>query len=227
MRINRYIASSGLCSRRDAERLITAGEVRVNGTVITDLSTRIGASDRVEVSGKPIRLVLEKVVYAFHKPIGVTVSMHDPKQRNLLPEWIAEIPERVVPIGRLDKDSSGLLLLSNDGDLVQALTHPSFKKKKIYRATLDKIPSQEAIRKFSEGILLDGVLTKPAVAQLRGEVLTITLTEGRNRQIRRMWELLGYKVVKLHRIEMDGIRLGDLKEGKYRKLTKREVTGLK
>lgn len=227
MRINRYLALSGLCSRRDAEKLVLSGRVFVNGIRIQSLAFRVAETDRVTVDGSPVRPPEQKVVYAYHKPAGITVTLYDPKQKNVLRDYLTDIPERVVPVGRLDKDSSGLLLLTNDGDLVHRLTHPSFEKEKVYAVTLDREAKKEDILQFEKGILLDGVLTAPAVVRRHADGLLVHLKEGRNRQIRRMWEQLGYTVRKLHRIEVEGIRLGKLQEGAFRKLTDQEVRKLR
>ncbi len=226
MRINKYLAAAGLCSRRDAEQYVLDGRVTCNGEVIHSLATRIGETDRVAVDGKPLFLPERTVVYAYHKPIGVTVSLADPKQKNLLADHVKDIPERVVPVGRLDKDSSGLLLLTNDGPLVHRLTHPSFQKEKVYEVRLNQVPKGRDIARFEQGILLDGIKTRPAKITRHANGLQIRMREGRNRQIRRMWALLGYEVKKLHRTEMDGIKLGDLPEGHFRKLSREERKGL-
>ncbi len=226
MRINRYLAMAGICSRRQAEEMVRGGRVQVNGVVLTDLSTKVSDADEVRVDGRPVTPGEPRAVYAYHKPVGITVTMKDPKQENVLGEYLHNIPERVVPVGRLDKDSSGLLLLTNDGSLVHRLTHPSFEKEKVYEVELDRNPLNQDIRRFAGGILLDGRRTKEAKVERRKNSLRITLYEGRNRQIRRMWAALGYRVIRLHRIEMDGIPLGNLKEGQFRKLSAREVQRL-
>lgn len=226
MRINKYLAAAGLCSRRDAEQYVLDGRVTCNGEVIYSLATRIGETDRVAVDGKALFLPERTVVYAYHKPVGVTVSLADPKQKNLLADHVKDIPERVVPVGRLDKDSSGLLLLTNDGPLVHRLTHPSFQKEKVYEVRLNRVPKGRDIARFEQGILLDGIKTSPAKITRHANGLQIRMREGRNRQIRRMWALLGYEVKKLHRTEMDGIKLGDLPEGHFRKLSREERKGL-
>lgn len=227
MRINQYIAAAGICSRRKAEEFVREGRVTINGNLVTELATHIHPDDLVMVDGHPIQSVRKNVVYAFHKPLGVTVSLYDPKQKNLISEWIRDIPEHVVPIGRLDKDSTGLLLLSDDGDLVQKLTHPSFSKRKVYEVTLDRKADENALRTFRTGIPLEGKLTQPAQVKDRGSVYEIVLTEGRNRQIRKMWEYLGYRVLTLHRTEMDGVKLGALSPGAYRLLNESEMRGLR
>lgn len=228
MRLNRFLAGAGVASRRKAEDLILDGRVRINGVVVRELVTRVSETDVVTLDDRIVVLPEKTVVYAFHKPVGVTTTMSDPKQANLLSDWIQSIPERVLPVGRLDRDSSGLLLLTNDGALIHALTHPRFEKRKVYEAMLDRRPSPEAMRQFETGVLLDKRLTAPAQASyLRGKGVRIVLHEGRNRQIRRMWEALGYRVVELHRTEMDGIHLGDLPSGEYRKLTQEEMERLK
>lgn len=223
MRINQYIAACGICSRRKAENLVRAGEITINGHVVTDLSTQIESTDDVRYKGKKIRPEEQKYVYAFHKPKGVTVSLEDPKQGGLLTDYIQDLPVRVVPVGRLDKDSTGLLLLTNDGDLVHRLTHPSFSKQKTYEVELDQPPTQEALQKFSTGVYLDGKKTKRCkVVLLRKNHVRVILEEGRYRQIRRMWESLGYRVTMLHRTEMDGILLGRQPVGTIRELNAQE-----
>lgn len=226
MRINRYLAQSGLCSRRDAEKLVREGRIRINRKIVSDLSTRVQPQDEVEADGAIVRPVQKKVVYAYHKPVGVTVTMEDPQQKNILGDRLKQLPERVVPVGRLDKDSSGLLLLTNDGALVHRLTHPSFEKEKIYLVTLDRMPKKKDLEQFERGVLLDGKMTKRARVKNTPDGLEIRLQEGRNRQIRRMWDALGYQVQTLHRIAMDGIRLGELPQGAFRRLGAEEVRKL-
>lgn len=224
MRINKYIASCGICSRREAEKLVQDGRISVNGQMQMDLSTQITDTDTVCLDGQPISQEVEKHVYAFHKPKGITVSLSDPKQNQLLSKYTEHLPVRVVPVGRLDKESTGLLLLTNDGALVHRLTHPSFEKEKIYHVRLNKSVTDEALKQFQQGVVIDGKRTKRCFAKrIDARFVEVVLEEGRNRQIRKMWDALGYSVESLHRVAMDGIVLGNLPSGEIRLLTDKEL----
>lgn len=225
-RLNKYLADRGVCSRRKADELISSGKVLVNGKV-AELGLKVSDADDVVVDGE--RLIVEKpkeVYIAFNKPVGLITSV-DPSAHDNVIEHI-NYPERIFPIGRLDVASCGLLLLTNDGRLSERVTHPRFEHEKEYIVTVDR-PIQDAdLETMRRGIVILGKMTKPAIVVRAGkDTFHITLTEGRNRQIRRMCESLGYDVKKLMRIRVMNINLGDLPVGKWRELTSDEAIELK
>lgn len=226
MRLQKFLASAGICSRRKGEDLIRAGHVRVNGEVVSVMGSKVcPGKDRVEVDGSPVALPEKAICIALHKPAGY-ISSCDQSGRKIVLDLIG-IPERVYPIGRLDKDSTGLLLLTNDGDLHLRLTHPSFDHEKEYEVTLRDSVSDKALREMEEGIFLDGKITRPAkIKRLSPKRFRIILREGRKRQIRQMVRKTGGHVTELRRIRMSGIRLGNLPEGKWRYLTEKEKKNL-
>ena len=207
---------AGICSRRHGEELILAGKVWVNGKVITELGTRVDpGADTVEIDGKPV-LERQRLVYiALNKPRGYVTSCEQPGEK--LVTDLVNVPERIYPIGRLDKDSTGLLLLTNDGPLHHRLSHPSFDHEKEYVVTLAAPISDAALQKMAEGMLLSGKRTRPAeIHRISLRRFRIILKEGKNRQIRRMVRKVGQDVLQLHRIRIAGIRLGKLDSGKWR-----------
>ncbi|WP_051327737.1 pseudouridine synthase [Desulfatirhabdium butyrativorans] len=226
IRLQKWLSQAGVCSRRTGEVWIREGRVRVNGLVVTELGTRIDPqSDRVEVNGKPVRSIRQLLYIALNKPGGYVTSLKQPGEK--LVTKLVRIPERIYPIGRLDKASTGLLLLTNDGRLHHRLSHPSFDHEKEYRVTVAAPISDEHLQRLSKGMPILGSPTRPAdVVRVSDRRFRITLKEGRNRQIRRMLEALGHRVVELQRIRMANIRLGRLPEGKWRYLSDREVAVL-
>lgn len=226
VRLQKWLSQAGLCSRRTGEVWIREGRVRVNGLVVTELGTRIDPQfDRVEVNGKPVRSCQRLVYIALNKPSGYVTSLKQPGEK--LVTTLVRIPERVYPIGRLDKASTGLLLLTNDGRLHHRLSHPSFDHEKEYRVTVTAPISDEHLQRLSRGMPILGSPTRPAdVLRVSDRCFRITLKEGRNRQIRRMLEALGHRVLELQRIRMANIRLGHLTEGKWRYLSEMEVVVL-
>ena len=227
IRLNRYIANSGICSRREADDLITQGLVKVNGEVVTELGTKIRPSDNVKVEDR--KVIPEKPVYIImNKPKGYITTTDDPEGRKTVMELI-DLPgkERIYPIGRLDRNTTGVLLLTNDGEMSQKLMHPSFEIKKVYRATLDKKPSKDHMLKLVEGVELeDGMMAFEQcgfVEEGKENVLGIEIKSGRNRIVRRMFEHFGYEVTALDRVllgEFDKVKLG---RGKWRFLTEKEM----
>jgi len=215
VRINRYLAQAGLCSRRQADDLIERGKVTING-LIAALGDPVAAGDEVRVNGKPVAAHSEPVCLIFNKPVGV-ICTTDSRAANNIMSYI-NIPQRVFPVGRLDVGSCGLILLTNDG----ALAHRVLKGKQVekeYLVELDKPVTAQFLASIARGLVLDGIPTLAAHArQLAGKRLSIVLVEGRQRQVRRMCALLGYRVVRLQRIRIGNIRLGDLKEGQFRRL---------
>jgi 23S rRNA pseudouridine2605 synthase len=233
-RLQKIISRAGLASRREAEKWIQEGRVTVNGAVVTKLGTQADlGKDKIKVDGKLIfRPALN--YFLLHKPPGLITSMHDPEGRPHLGEWLESLGKkgRVFPVGRLDFNSSGLLLLTNDGELAQKLTHPRYGVRKFYRVKVSGRPSEQELDRLRKGIRLEDGWTAPAKARV-AEVLRkkawveLEVREGRYREVRRMFEALGYFVEKLVRIRMGPLRLGSLAPGEYRPLTPQEISALK
>jgi 23S rRNA pseudouridine2605 synthase len=231
VRLQKYLAHAGVASRRRAEEMISAGVVRVNGRVVRELGTQVSTADRVEVAGANVRLPQEFAYYALHKPVRVMTTMRDPEGRRTVASLLPRGP-RVVPVGRLDYDSSGVLLLTDDGDLANILMHPRFGVEKRYRAVVRGALRPPEVKALLAGIRLDGERSTPAkirvVATTRTESeLDITIHEGRNRQIRRMLEATGHPVIALARLRFGPISLGSLPVGATRPLTDREMAALR
>ncbi|MEQ6123288.1 23S rRNA pseudouridine(2604) synthase RluF [Pseudotenacibaculum sp. MALMAid0570] len=219
--LNKFISSTGICSRREAEKLITEGRVTINGKP-TQLGNRVFEGDIVKVDGKPLKAKPKTLYIALNKPIGV-VSTTDSKERKNIVKYINH-PERLFPIGRLDKPSEGLIFLTNDGDIVNKILRAGNNHEKEYIVTVDKIISEQFIKKMSNGIPILGTVTKNCkVEKISDYVFKITLTQGLNRQIRRMCEYLGYEVRKLKRTRIMNVSLAGLKYGDWRELTKKEI----
>ncbi len=230
MRLNRFIAQSGICSRREADDFILAGLVSVNGTIVTELGTKVLPTDEVKFNES--RVQGEKKVYlVLNKPKGYVTSLEDPHADKTVSELVKDAcTERVYPVGRLDKNSVGLLLFTNDGDLTKQLTHPSYKKKKIYQATLDKALERADMEAIAQGITLeDGEIYADEIAYVKDDKkeIGIEIHSGRNRIVRRIFEHLGYKVMKLDRVYYAGLTKKNLKRGDWRFLTREEVERLK
>jgi 23S rRNA pseudouridine2605 synthase/23S rRNA pseudouridine2604 synthase len=226
MRLQKFLSASGVCSRRRGEDYIQAGRVQVNGKVIRVLGTKIDPEkDRVLVDGKPVSLEERLIYIALNKPVGYVTSCEQPGDRIVMD--LIDIPQRVYPVGRLDKDSKGLLLLTNDGRLHHRLSHPSFDHEKEYEVTTTRPMPEGALRKMATGLPLMGGVTRPAkVRRLSSTRFRITLKEGRNRQVRRMVRKVGGHVAALRRIRFASVRLGKLAEGAWRHLTEKELSGL-
>jgi len=222
MRLQKFLSEAGFCSRRHGEELILAGRVRVNGVVITKLGTKIDPEkDIVEVGGNRIESKNDLIYIALNKPKGYVTTCS--RERDKIVLDLIDIPERVYPIGRLDKDSSGLLLLTNDGRLHNILSHPSFDHEKEYDVLVSRPVPDEALGKMAAGIHLLGSRTRTAqVKRISSDQFRIVLKEGRNRQIRRMVEKVENRVKDLKRIRISNIKLGGLKEGCWRYLTEKE-----
>ena len=230
VRLNRFISQSGVCSRREADEFILAGVVTVNGQVVTELGTKILPTDEVRFNDE--RLQGEKNVYlVLNKPKGYVTSLDDPHADKTVMDLVrGACSERVYPVGRLDKNSLGLLLITNDGDITRQLTHPSYHKKKIYQVTLDKPLTRADMDSLTEGITLeDGDIFADEVAYASEDKRTVgvEIHSGRNRIVRRMFEHLGYAVQKLDRVYYAGLTKKNLKRGAWRFLTKDEVMRLK
>lgn len=225
MRLNAFLARSGVASRRRADDLIRAGRVRVNGAP-GQLNTVVGRHDVVEVDER--RVQLQALAYVLlHKPAGVVTTARDPQRRATVVELVPAEP-RVVPVGRLDADTTGALLLTNDGDLAHRLAHPRYGVPKVYEADVEGRPSADALARLRDGVELEDGVTAPAEARRLGPSrIELTLHEGRNRQVRRMCEAVGHPVLRLHRSRYAGLRLGKLEPGGWRELTKKEVSELR
>ncbi len=231
IRLNKYLANAGICSRRDADELIKEGLVKVNGKIVTELGLKISKNDTVKYKNKKVHF--EKSVYILlNKPKGVLTTVSDDRGRKTVLDFFRnKITERIYPVGRLDRDSTGILLLTNDGDLTKKLTHPKYNKKKIYHVFLNKDLEKKDAEKLVEGIdLEDGFMKFDTLAfpdPKSKKDIGIEIHSGRNRIIRRMFAELGYDVLKLDRVYFAGLTKKDLKRGKWRFLTQLEISNLK
>ena len=231
LRLNRYIAMSGKCSRREADELIVKGEVMVNGNVVTELGVKVQPTDEIRLKGEV--LSNEKKVYILmNKPKGFVTSVDDPHAEKTVMDIVCNAcSERIYPVGRLDKNSVGVLLLTNDGDLTEKLTHPSHNKKKVYQITLERALTNLDLQRARDGIDLDdGVIIPDAVDFVmpnNRKEIGIEIHSGRNRIVRRIFEELGYGVHKLDRVYFSGLTKKHLKRGQWRFLTDKEVSMLK
>ncbi|MFD1707100.1 pseudouridine synthase [Siminovitchia sediminis] len=232
-RLQKVIAQAGIASRRQAEKLIVQGKVTVNGQIVKELGTKVSAADKVEVNGIPL-VEEEKKYFLFYKPRGVISAVKDDKNRKVVTDFFDGIEERVYPVGRLDYDTSGLLLLSNDGEFTQLMTHPKYEMNKTYIAKVKGIPARETLKKLERGVLLEDGKTAPAkVKFLSGDknknsaIIEITIHEGKNRQVRRMFDAVGHPVLKLKRERLAFLDLKGLNAGDFRELTPHEVKKLK
>lgn len=222
VRLQKYLSQAGVCSRRRGEAYIVAGRVRVNGKVATTLGTKIiPGKDRIEVDGKPISVAEQWTYIALNKPKGYVTSCSHAGEKVVV--TLVDLPQRLFPIGRLDKDSIGLLLLTDDGRLHHQLSHPGFDHEKEYEVTLQQPIKDAALHQMASGVILKGRKTRRAqVKRMSGRRFRIVLQEGRNRQIRRMARHLGHQVTRLKRIRVANIRLGNLPPGGWRYLTAAE-----
>ena len=223
-----------MASRRKCEELIVSGRVAVNGRVVTELGAKADPErDVITVSGKPIASP-PKVYLMFNKPKGVITSMSDPRGRPVVKDYLKDVGTRVFPFGRLDYDTEGLLLLTNDGELAYRLTHPKHGVAKTYHATVEGVPHGTALEKLASGIRLEDGMTAPAEVEYvdvdpdgKWATVSITIREGRNRQVRRMFEAIGHPVIRLKRVAFAGLALQGLRRGKYRPLTEEEIALLR
>lgn len=231
IRLQKYMSENGIASRRKSEELIEAGKVKVNGRVAS-LGDKVDPiRDKIMVSGKRVVRTKTKMYIMLHKPRGFVTTMSDELGRKCVSELVEDAPVRLFPVGRLDRNSEGLLLMTNDGSFSNMLTHPSRHVAKVYRVTVREKVSEEQITKLTEGIMLDGSKTLPCDVHIidKGEnraVLNVVLYEGRNRQIRRMCEAVGLTVIRLKRTEIAGVKLGMLPQGKWRELNEKEMQHL-
>ena len=228
-RLQKIIAQAGFCSRRTAEKLIISGKVSVDGKIITELGAKANSNQKIVVDGKFLTSDAEKIYILLNKPRGYVSTVKDERGRRTVLELLGEnFKKRVYPVGRLDLNSEGLILLTNDGDLTNALIHPRFEVKKTYRAKISGTITEEKLDKLRAGIELDDGLTAPAeIYRLENDLIEITIHEGRNRQVRRMFAVIGCDVKRLRRIKFANLTLDGLKVGKFRELTAEEIAKLK
>lgn len=232
MRLQKYLAEAQVASRRKAEEIILQGRVKVNDETITELGIKIESDkDIVTVDGKRVQ-ICEKMIYIMlNKPEGCVTTVKDQFNRKSVIDYVSDVKERVYPVGRLDYNTSGLLILTNDGDLTYKLTHPKHNIEKTYIADVDREPDSNDIERFKRGLIIDGRKTAPAEIEIikKGRLtsLKIKIHEGRNRQVRKMCAAINCNVVRLKRIAEGNIELGKLEKGKYRYLTDEEIMYLK
>ncbi|WP_019154353.1 23S rRNA pseudouridine(2605) synthase RluB [Robertmurraya massiliosenegalensis] len=232
-RLQKVIAHAGFASRRKAEQLIIDGQVKVNGKVVKELGIKVTSADKVEVNGIPVERE-EPVYFLFYKPRGVISSVKDDKDRKVVTDFLPEIKQRVYPVGRLDYDTTGVLLLTNDGEFANLLMHPKNEIEKVYVAKIKGIPSREKVRSLEKGIRLEDGKTAPAKAKVisidkkkQTSIIELTIHEGKNRQVRRMFEAIGHPVMKLKRERYGFLTLQGLGVGDMRELTPHEVKQLR
>lgn len=230
VRLNRYLANAGICSRREADVLIATGVVTVNGKIITEMGYKVNPTDVVTYGGVPIKNETKKYL-VLNKPKDYITTMDDPQERRTVMELVRHAcKERLYPVGRLDRNTTGILLFTNDGDLTAKLTHPKFEVRKVYHVTLNKKMTTEDYRMLNEGLELADGFIKPDAAEFVGTGKTelgVEIHSGKNRIVRRMFEHLGYEVIKLDRVAFAGLTKKDLQRGKFRFLTEKEVSFLK
>jgi 23S rRNA pseudouridine2605 synthase len=228
-RLAKHLAHAGVASRRAAEGMIAAGRVTVDGETVTDPARGVTGAEAITVDGRALGGTPRRVVYAVHKPAGVVSTAHDPQGRRTVVGLVPEARTRLYPVGRLDADTTGLILLTNDGELANHLTHPRYEVLKTYRARVGNPPvGERALRALREGVELDDGRTAPArVRPLGPGELELTIREGRKRQIRRMCDAVGHPVLALRRVAFGPLRLGDLPPGAHRRLSAAEVERLR
>lgn len=231
LRLQKYLAAAGVASRRKSEEMILQGRVEVNGKVVTELGTKVFEDDVIKVDGNIVGLEERKVYIMLNKPVGYITTAKDQFSRKTVMDLIDGVHERIYPVGRLDYDTSGLLLLTNDGDFAFKLMHPGHEVVKTYQAKIKGTISENDISSFKHGIIIDGSRTAPAgirhIEELNGKsVVEIEIHEGRNRQVRKMCEAIGHPVVNLKRTAIGTVKLGSLPEGQWRYLSDEEINGL-
>lgn len=231
IRLQKHLSECGVASRRKAEELIAAGKVKVNGHIAEIGESVDPVRDKVTVQGKTVVRVKSKQYIMLHKPRGYVTTMSDEMDRKCVAQLVRDVPVRVLPVGRLDKDSEGLLIMTNDGELINLLTHPKSHVTKIYRVTVRGKVCEEQLEKMQNGIMLDDRMTLPCEITVTEQkedrtVLRFALVQGLNRQIRRMCEAVGLEVMRLKRVEIAGVKLGMLQPGKWRELNEKEMKHL-
>lgn len=231
IRLQKYIADCGVASRRKAEELIQQGRVKLNGKVVTEMGIKVCETDLVEVNGKVIKPESKKIYLLLNKPSGYVTTAKDQFGRPTVLDLLKGVKERVFPVGRLDYETTGLLILTNDGDFTHKMTHPKHEIAKTYLATIAGVPTSEEISRFERGLEIEDYTTAPAklktiTAKKSSCVVEVTIREGKNRQVRKMCETIGHPVLSLKRISVGKISLGNLAEGSWRELTQNEVKSL-
>ena len=231
IRLQKYIAMCGVCSRRDAEELIKQGRVYVNGSKVEEMGLKITYEDKVEIDGNVISMEKKKYYIMMNKPTGVISAVSDDRGRKCVTDFIKGVDARLYPVGRLDYDTQGLILITNDGDFMQKLTHPSHEVWKTYEALVRGIPGQNDIKEFEQGLLLEDGMTLPCVLEVIGyegknAIVEVMIREGRNRQVRRMLERINHPVIRLKRTKIASLELGDLKPGQWRFLNSEDFKAL-
>ncbi len=232
MRINKYIAQAGFCSRRKADELIANGNVKINGAVLREPGYDVAEGDRVEINGSTLSAKQKLEYVLINKPLGMVTTVSDDKERLTVMDVVADIDARLFPVGRLDYNTSGALIMTNDGELAYRLTHPKHEIYKTYRARVAGVLSNERASRLRKGVDIGGFVTSPAkVSIIKGSghstIVEIAIREGKNRQVRKMFAAVGNPVQELERVAIGDIRLGHLKAGHYRKLTREEIEYLK
>ena len=232
MRLQKYLAHAGVASRRKAEELIAAGRVRVNGRVVRELGTSVADGDRVQVAGRAVEVPAQHRYVVLHKPDKVMTTMRDPEGRRTVADLVPRELGRIVPVGRLDYDTSGVLLMTDDGELAHVLMHPRFGVEKTYRAVVRGKLAADDVKKFLEGVRLEEGSARPAKVRVvrtnsRASEIDITIHEGRNRQVRRMFEATEHPVSSLVRLRFGPISLGSLAPGHWREATEKEIAALR
>lgn len=231
-RLQKILAEAGVASRREAERMIVNGRIRVNGELVRELGTKADpAKDKITFDGKPLKMAEKKVYIAFHKPVNVMVTRKDPEDRPTVFDYLKEIPERVNYVGRLDFDSEGLLLFTNDGDLLARLTHPRYEVPKTYHVKVVGRVTKESLAKIAKGVDVGEFVSQPAKTRIYKENpnntwVEVILKEGKNREVRRIFETLGHKTMRLIRMAVGPVMLNDLPAGRWRMLTPVEIKQL-
>lgn len=232
MRLNKYIARAGLASRRKADEMIMDGKVKINGSLMKEPGYEVKEGDVVEVSGRMVEPSKKLVYIMLNKPKGYITTLNDDRNRPTVMNLVNDIEERVFPVGRLDYNTSGMLLMTNDGDLAYHLTHPKHQVVKTYRARVAGVLSPERVARLRKGVDIGGFVTSPAYVKVikqmkRSAIVEIKIHEGKNRQIRKMFAAVGNKVIDLERIAIGDLHLGHLMSGHYRKLSRQEIDYLK
>src|SRR5688572_11291592 len=231
VRLQKFLAEAGVASRRAAEKLIREGHIEVNGKTVTELGSKVDpAKDRVVADGQPVK-VRRKLYVALNKPKGYISTRSDPEKRPIVTDLLPPEWRQLYPVGRLDHDTEGLIFLTNDGEFALRLTHPRYGTRKVYEATVEGRIEGPQVKKLTEGIRDEGELLKATRARILSanntrSVVEIELTEGKNREIRRMFKVLGYEVSRLTRTQIGRIKLGELRTGKWRTLTEPEIKSL-
>ncbi|NLC07875.1 MAG: rRNA pseudouridine synthase [Syntrophomonadaceae bacterium] len=232
-RLQKVLAKAGVASRRRSEDIIADGRVRVNGMIVTEMGTKVDwEHDVIEVDGQQLKRIEEPVYIILNKPVGYVTTLRDPQGRKKVVDLVKNLPQRIYPVGRLDYDTEGLLLMTNDGELAQALTHPRFGVEKTYMVKVFGIPQPHKLKLLRDGIMLEDGPTAPAQVRLISRMdgnalLEIKIHEGRKRQVRRMCQAIGHPVMRLQRTHVGFLSLDSLKTGEYRYLTLEEITQLR